>query len=54
MPACADNLSRAACLVQKSKIQLRPDKLRTDRVLASGEIGPRCYLRDTDNTRVLS
>src|SRR5436305_10318469 len=54
MPACADNLSRAACLVQKSKIQLRADKLRTDRVLASGEIGPRCYLRDTDNTRVLS
>src|SRR4030095_10741530 len=43
MPACADDLSPAACWCQKSPSQLRPEHARTARVPGLEKIGPRSH-----------
>jgi len=51
MPACDDDLSRAACFVQKSGIQLRSEHARTGHFVGSENIGPRSYFRGNADMR---
>ena len=51
MPACDDDLSRAACFVQKSGIQLRSEHAGTGHFVGSENIGLRSYFRATEAMR---
>src|SRR4029453_13773398 len=51
MPACSDDLSRAACFLQKRRSQLRSKHARTGPFLGSENIGLRSYFRSNADMR---